>query len=358
MENALKRKPETTAAKEETKIPRVVSSNAEGVEEKENEPNSLLPSLREEGKQSGVDFSMILEAHGVNGGAEAATTEQTMGGTVATTTKITTPSATTTAESKDSITDSITDIIDIPKILGLKDGEKISVMWELEQGPGLELKRHWWPATLLPWDGRVHTMIDEETNDSQTVPLRLINYEPSVELGYPDETLSECAFLGDHLVYDLGEDNTTMFRLEGEVWEPSDVDLTEADVDGGAGVGVGVGGAGAGAGTGTDLGGNVVAGSSNPGEAVTFDLSRDGLENFLNGLLAEALQRVSGNFTNLSPAKQHMVAEVVAKSKPVLLESMVRKLEGVTEVTMEHIKAIMDDVGETIGSIREEAMKG
>ncbi|GMH75700.1 hypothetical protein TL16_g06848 [Triparma laevis f. inornata] len=330
-----KRTADDVSGTKDSKIARVISNDGPSKENsvENSQAAKIPPSVSDSAPKqppAAVDFTQLLQSHG-----HQVTSTSTQ---VPPTVPITSTSSAPTSAAPSTVTPS-TDVIDIPSLLNLHSGSKILVMWELEQGPGLPLKRHWWPATLLPWDERVYLMEDEETGDSQSVPLRLINYEPSEELGYPEETLSECAFLGDHLVFDLGENNTTMFKREGEFWEPSDVDLEEAPVQAPV----------------SNFGREEVGTGGGGGEAIVFDRSREGMERFLNDLLADAFANVSSRMTNLTPAKQHMVAEVINKSKQTILESMLKKLEGVEEVTREHINAIMEDVGEAIGRIREEA---
>jgi hypothetical protein len=118
-------------------------------------------------------------------------------------------------------------VLDVPMFLGLEDGARLAILWDLDgEGEGEKIRK-WWGGTLLPYDGRTHAMTDDETGDNATCALRVIDYDEAPELGYAERTLSEVAFLGDHLVYDLSEDNTTCYKREGESWEPSDVDLEE-----------------------------------------------------------------------------------------------------------------------------------
>ena len=275
-----------------------------------------------------LDFTSILEqaAAASSKVARVVTTEEDT--TTKTTTNTTTTTTTTTPPSPSST------VLDIPSLINLATGSRISVLWELTQADSLDLVKEWWPATLLPPSGQTHVMTDEETSDSQTVPLRQISYDPNPNLGYPEPTVSDVAFLGDHLVYDLGEGNTTVFKREGEDWSPADVDLTEAPPPSTTAAGAPLDGA--------------------AGAAVTFGNGRDGITAFVDNLYDSAFSKVSPQFSSLSASRRLAVAEVVARSKAKIVDAMCERLEGVDVVTGEIVREIIEEVGEGVEGIKRE----
>ncbi|GMI31574.1 hypothetical protein TrRE_jg10345 [Triparma retinervis] len=196
-------------------------------------------------------------------------------------------------------------VLDVPMFLGLEDGARLVILWDLDgEGEGEKIRK-WWGGTLLPYDGRTHVMTDDETGDNATCALRVIDYDEAPELGYAERTLSEVAFLGDHLVYDLSEDNTTCYKREGESWEPSDVDLEEE-----------------------------------PAEVL--------------GAVGEKMRRKPEQLPDTA-YQQRLVAETYVKSKEKVLEVMKVKLSGVSNITREHIQEIMEEVGAAIQATRAES---
>ena len=209
-----------------------------------------------------------------------------------------------------------------------------------------DLVQHWWPCTLLPpTPGLTHTMTDEETGDSQSVPLLRVLYDARPELGYDDAITSDVCFLGEHLVYDVGEDNTTVFKREGEEWEPADVDLTPAPQPSGEVSSVASGGGARG------------GGDPHPGE-VMFDKSRAGMAAFVDTILTQALAKVNPLFGRLPADRKLAVAEVVSRAKAKIVDAMVVRLEGVEVVTREHVAGVIEAVGEGIEDVKREVFGG
>ncbi|GMI29364.1 hypothetical protein TrCOL_g6484 [Triparma columacea] len=219
-------------------------------------------------------------------------------------------------------------VLDVPMFLGLEDGARLAILWDLDgEGEGEKIRK-WWGGTLLPYDGRTHAMTDDETGDNATCALRVIDYDEAPELGYAERTLSEVAFLGDHLVYDLSEDNTTCYKREGESWEPSDVDLEEEPAE--------------------VLGAVVCDGDVYSGD----------MEKLVDGIFLSVLKKVFPMYSSSTAYQQRLVAETYVKSKEKVLEVMKVKLSGVTNITREHIQEIMEEVGAAIQATKAGSGEG
>lgn len=128
----------------------------------------------------------------------------------------------------------VKDMTDICKISNLKDGDRIEVHWDV-QDDGSKTMTRWWGAKLLPHDGRVHVLEDEDSltnvKESVTVPLRVLLYDSYKEGGYPEKTKVDVAFVSDRLVFDLSMQCTCCWRKQGSDWEPNSADLVEATAD-------------------------------------------------------------------------------------------------------------------------------
>jgi hypothetical protein len=97
------------------------------------------------------------------------------------------------------------------QVLGLKGGDRVEVLWDIspeeeEETPAsadvaaAKSETRWWGATLLPPDSpvRYYTFDDEEGDeavDLESVPIRVLDYDPYVEGGFPDKSLNDVAFL-------------------------------------------------------------------------------------------------------------------------------------------------------------------
>ena len=153
----------------------------------------------------------------------------------------------------------------------------------------------WWGAILLPHDGRVTTLNDEEkeegSTDSVSVPLRELLYDSYEEGGYPEKSKADVAFLSDHLVFDLGMQSTCCWRKIGSTWEPSAEDLTEATAE-----------------------------ETSPSDysdehksnAVFFDGSRESMREIIDSVIARALVAVHSQFQKLTAAQQRYFATSVS----------------------------------------------
>jgi hypothetical protein len=217
-------------------------------------------------------------------------------------------------------------VLDVPMFLGLEDGARLVILWDLDgEGEGEKIRK-WWGGTLLPYDGRTHVMTDDETGDNATCALRVIDYDEAPELGYAERTLSEVAFLGDHLVYDLSEDNTTCYKREGESWEPSDVDLEEepAEVLGAVGekmrrkpeqlpeLYISI------------FSRHIIPTSlpPTPPTVCDGDVYSGDMEKLVDGIFLSVLKKVFPMYSSSTAYQQRLVAETYVKSKEKVLEVM------------------------------------
>lgn len=149
---------------------------------------------------------------------------------------------------------------------------------------------------LLPHDGRVTTLKDDEkedgSHDSVSVPLRELLYDSYEEGGYPEKSKVDVAFLSDHLVFDLGMQSTCCWRKIGSTWEPSAADLNEATAEE------------------APLNNEWSNGSKPNG--VFFDGSQESMREIIDGVIARALVAVHPQFQKLTAVQQRLFATSVS----------------------------------------------
>ena len=117
------------------------------------------------------------------------------------------------------------DSFDVAKDMKLIPGSRIEVQWEVHFDDDENVTTRWWGGTLLSHDGRMHTF-DDERGDQVTVPIRVIDYDPYEEGGFPDRSLEDVCFLTDHTLHCMESDSSSYWRLEREQWEPT-VDIED-----------------------------------------------------------------------------------------------------------------------------------
>jgi hypothetical protein len=98
-------------------------------------------------------------------------------------------------------------IVDTASILGLKAGDRIEVRWELSSNDSDETSVRWWGATLLEHDGQC-------TDDG--VAIRVLDYDPCEEWGYPDRSLENVIFGNELVLIDPVTLDQLYYRKEGE----------------------------------------------------------------------------------------------------------------------------------------------
>jgi hypothetical protein len=187
-----------------------------------------------------------------------------------------------TTESKRVCTtnDNDKEVLDIATMLGYKPGDRFVVQWEVhsDESEDKEPTTRWWGATLLEHDGR--------TEDS--VAIRVLDYDPYTEGGFPERSEEDVIFLGkDTLVNPVTQDEMT-YRPEGD-------------------------------------------------EAVW--LGREDVEGVVNATLEKAFQKNSQAWKSMSSAQQAVIAGTIAEKKEKLLDLLLAQPNGV--ITSNDMKSIL-----------------
>jgi hypothetical protein len=182
------------------------------------------------------------------------------------------------------------ELLDLANTLGLKTNERFEVQWEIRQGDESgddaagadaeeeKVETRWWGATLLEHDGR--------TEDS--VAVRVLDYDPYPEGGFPERSREDVIFLGRDVLIDPNTHEEMQYRPLG-------------DDDSGA-----------------------------------VWLGREGVEEVVNATLANAMQKNSKSWNGLSRAQQASIADIIAKKKEKLLELLLSQPNGVVTTTEMH----------------------
>jgi hypothetical protein len=224
----------------------------------------------------------------------------------------------------------------------------------------------WWGATLLQPDGRVHVLTDDGSDfqsanspvptpqkpaDVATVPIRVLDYDPCSEYGFPERSLEEVVFLSDHNLLNLSSGSRAHYRREGTDWEPSNVEqigedgLCEVDLDQSAGS----------AAAATATSGLAAAVSKTNDEPVVTVSGEDGIRNVLDSVLMKALGGVSDQLSKLDAAQQRVVAGKVAAAKEKLVTKMMETRDNSSNggggdriITPELVKRAMEEIGQDL----------
>jgi len=226
-------------------------------------------------------------------------------------------------------------------VLGFQPGDRVEVLWDITPDDDDAPKEtRWWGATLLPPDQplRYHTFdLDEDsTSDRERVPLRVLDYDPYEEGGFPENSLNDTAFLSDKLLYDMGIRGTLIYRRAGSTWTPSDEDLTEAHACS-----------------------SDTPPTTTPIEcvSVTLDGTKASVLPILDSVLAKAIAQVQPRLSSLTAERQLYVAEEVSKAKERLADKLVEEMQskGTREITPEIIKMCMEEVGKELAALKQKA---
>lgn len=253
-------------------------------------------------------------------------------------------------------------IIDIAHAIDLKPGSRIEVRWDLHFGdttdtpdnvsananvntdntdakinpessattatatPESITQTRWWGGTLLHSDGRMHTLDDQGSNDMVQVPIRVIDYDPYIEGGFPDRSLEDVCFLTDHSLLNMGSsesESRMWWRKESDTWMPSsDMDEEERKLMYGP-VSPSRG----------QNNSNSAAAASNMSDdeiSVTSTSREDALKVVLNTVLQGALQKagIGEKMNQLHPSQQSFMAEKIARAKEKLAENLMKQLNN------------------------------
>jgi hypothetical protein len=168
------------------------------------------------------------------------------------------------------------EVLDLALTLGLKPGDRFEVQWEITQDAGdvtgdltaaadetePETITRWWGATLLGHDGR--------TEDS--VAVRVLDYDPFPEGGFPEGSPEDVIFMGHDVLIDPNTNQELHYRREGE------------------------------------------------DDSSAVWLGREGVEEVVNATLSNAMQKNSKSWNGLSRAQQGSIAEIIAQKKEKLVQ--------------------------------------
>jgi hypothetical protein len=186
------------------------------------------------------------------------------------------------------------EVLDLATTLGLKVGDRFEVEWEITQDDSEEsgdaaaaaaaaeteetYTTRWWGATLLEHGGR--------TEDS--VAVRVLDYDPYPEGGFPERSREEVIFLGRDVLIDPNTHEEMHYRREGD------------------------------------------------DDSSAVYIGRDEMENVVNETLANAMQKNSKSWNGLSRAQQASIADIIAKKKEKLLELLLSQPNGVVTTSEMH----------------------
>jgi hypothetical protein len=231
----------------------------------------------------------------------------------------------------------ISNIIDIAKDINLEPGARLQVQWDLHfdgADEGVEMKQtKWWGGTLLQPDGRTHELQDGE--DRVKVPIRVIDYDPYVEAGFPERSLEDVCFLSDHSLLNISSDSRAYWRREDDAWEPTgDLDEEERKI--------------------MSTEGNV----SDDEISVSSTSKEDALKIILDTVLQNALQKagIVEKMKKLDAFQQRLMAEKIARAKRKLTEKLLEQVASddgkdnenavgfETVITKEHIAKCMEEL--------------
>jgi hypothetical protein len=189
------------------------------------------------------------------------------------------------------------EVLDLATTLGLKVGDRFEVEWEITQDDSEEsgddaaaaadtnadtkeetVTTRWWGATLLEHNGR--------TEDS--VAVRVLDYDPYPEGGFPEHSPEEVIFLGRDILIDPNTHEEMHYRREGD------------------------------------------------DDSSAVYLGREGVEEVVNESLANAMQKNSKSWNGLSRAQQASIADIIAQKKEKLLELLLSQPNGVVTTSEMH----------------------
>jgi hypothetical protein len=153
------------------------------------------------------------------------------------------------------------EVVDKAVELGFKAGDRLEVEWEV--GEDNDKKTRYWGATLLEHDGRT----------KEGFAIRVIDYDPYPEGGFPERSKEDVVFIAQYLMIDPETGDQLHFRREGA---DAIVDFREED---------------------------------------------------LNEMLAKTLSKKSEAWNKLSAAQQAQVADMISTGKERLLDAIKSRWE-------------------------------
>lgn len=268
-------------------------------------------------------------------------------------------------------------LVDVCDSVGLKPGDRVEVMWDIhfdeehaEEGAKAEQRvdaarpkdaatdatpksnqqpeakaggsetagatvqgnsrttMRWWGATLLLHDGRSHVLSDEDgghNGASVSAALRVLDYDPYPEGGFPDRSLEEVVLLSDRSILNVSTGTRAHWRREGDKWEPGPKEVIDED-------------------------GLNPAVDHDEGEGETIPLPNpaENLRTIVDNILQSTLMKSSNaaRMNAMTAAQRAALADKVSRGKEVLLQKMIALTEsdpgGV--ITGEHVQRCMAEM--------------
>jgi len=267
------------------------------------------------------------------------------------------PPSSSTTQAQNQAKPDESSIVDIAQAISLEPGSRIEVQWDLhfdtvvedteeqtdqeaaDPDPKNDTKQtRWWGGTLLHADTRVHTL--QDGRDEVTVPIRVIDYDPFIEGGFPDRSLEDVCFLTDHSLLNIASDSRACWRKEGDSWEPNtDMDEEERKI--------------------------MVEGAHAVDDddiSVSSTSKEDALRVVLDAVLQSAMQKagIMSKMMKLEASQQSIMAGKIAKAKKKLTDKLLELSGGgggdgdansngnggglETVITTDHIKKCMEEL--------------
>lgn len=158
------------------------------------------------------------------------------------------------------------DTLDLAQTLAIEPGDRLEVQWTIEIDDATE--DYWWGATLLEHDGRTH----------DGVAIRTLDYDPYPDGGFPESSKEDVIFIGIDSLANYPSEEVLSFRK--------------------------------------------ISASS---ESLIL-LDEEGVENMLNSILADALEKASSRFNTVSHVQKCAIAANMAAKKDKMLSLLREKL--------------------------------
>jgi len=269
------------------------------------------------------------------------------------------------------------DFVDVLHDMGVKDGLRIEVQWDIQEdldknndildskAPDVDIhteskvdniqctqksKTSWRGAIILPHDGRIYILDDKD--DQQTysttlstsidfvkVPLRCIYYDSLPESGFNEKYIEEVCFLSNHSIFNISRNSSSSWRIEGDVLYPLLDDNTKLGCI------------------------NMITTDSHYNDPLIIPSGprrETALRNVLDNILLSVLEskRFSKKMKSLTAYQKCYMTRKISRAKDALLLKILKYFDKILEcenmgssrqnssfeVTPDHIKRCMDEV--------------
>lgn len=187
-------------------------------------------------------------------------------------------------------------VVDVAESLGIKPGDRLSAKWNITFETDGRVTTRWWGATLMEHDGRT-------TDDN--VAIRVLQYDPYPEGGFPESSLEDVVFLSRTLLLNDATDELE-YRREGSTEEEE-----------------------------------------------TVALSEDRLREELNGMITSILNKHGKQWQSLDAAHQARIAELFSTGKEKIIEVVQDRWQKDHKVIKaEDIPSILEDAFSELGETK------